>query len=74
MTCYKYIYIDHQETGFASYGLTPRYYSSQERAEQDWHGKESCFRIIKPFRMSKQSGQMAEVLTRHERERAQDGL
>lgn len=68
MICYRYILVDNQQTCFTDYVLS-RYYSSQEQAEKNINGSASeyCFRVIKKFTMSKQSGRIAEILTKHER-------
>lgn len=66
--CYKYIIRDSQQMCFADYELTDKYYSSKKACERDWGAEntECCFSVIAPFLKSKQTGRIAEVLTKHE--------
>lgn len=68
--CYKYIIRDNQQLCFTDYKLTGKYYSSKKACEKDWgvENTEYCFSVIAPFLKSKQTGRIAELLTKHERE------
>ena len=70
LVCYKYLIIDHQQTCFEDYMLTKKYYSSKKACERDWNRDNESkvmFRIVRPLLCSKQTGDMACALTRHER-------
>ncbi len=66
-SAYKYIVVDNQELCYMDYKVTHLYYSSQEEAEKVWNGQEHLFRVLGPFRKSRQTGWLARLLTRHER-------
>uniref|UniRef100_A0A6H2A499 Uncharacterized protein n=1 Tax=viral metagenome TaxID=1070528 RepID=A0A6H2A499_9ZZZZ len=70
-TCYQWIIRDNQQLNFNDYILTRKHYSSRAEVDKDWspENTECCFHPIKPLRMTKQIGELAWVLTRHERKR-----
>jgi len=67
--CYKYIYQDNQQTCFQEFCITDRYYSSRKAFEKDYkiRLKEHQVKLVGPWRISKQTGEMAWKLTEHER-------
>jgi len=62
--CWQYVIRDNQVMGVDTYLLTKGHYASKRECEKVW-GKEKteyCFTVIKAFRPSRQTGEMARHL------------
>ena len=64
--CHKYLVKNNQETCFADYILTERYYSSIDAARKAYEG-DGCFTVNEFLGVSEQTGRLAVRLTEHER-------
>lgn len=64
--CYKWFLNNNQETCFTDIVLTTKYYSDVKLVKRDCC-QDSCYSILKRFDRSKQTGQIAAILTKHER-------
>ena len=70
MNAHQWLILDNQQIGYPQYALTSRHYSSRRMVERAFHTDQEAkvmFRIIAPLKRSKVSGELAEMITKHER-------